>query len=259
MNQLTTDKRAQILNLLLEDVSMRAVSRITGVSFNTVAKLLTDAGNACLEYHDSTVQRVHSRLVQVDEVWSFCYAKRKNVPTATSAPNGAGDVWTWTAIDADSKLLVAYLVGLRSVDDACTFMLDLRSRLASWTRLESDKLAAYPIAVGHAFGNEVDYHQTAANSYVERQNLTMRMHMRRFTRKTNGFSKRIEQHIAMTALYAVYYNFCRVHGTIKTTPAVAARIADRPHDIGWIVSLVEARTPKQGPRGPYKKRKEVGG
>ena len=255
MNQLTSVKRAQILHLLLEDVSMRAVSRITGVSFNTVAKLLTDAGDACLEYHDHVVRSVHSSRVQVDEVWSFCYAKRKNVPTATSAPEGAGDVWTWTAIDADTKLLISYLVGLRSVDDGCTFMLDLRSRLASWARLESDGLKAYPIAVDKAFGNEVAYQQTEANSFVERQNLTMRMHMRRFTRKTNGFSKRIEQHIAMTALYAVYYNFCRLHQTLKTTPAVAARVTHQRRDLAWIVSLIEARAPKTGPRGPYRKRK----
>ena len=234
---------------------MRAIARVTGVSFNTVAKLLKEAGEACMEYHDSTVQRVHSRLVQVDEVWSFCYAKQKNIPTAKTAPVGAGDVWTWTAIDADSKLLVAYLVGLRTVSDACTFMFDLKDRLASWSRLESDKLKAYPIAVDHAFGNEVNYQQTEANSFVERQNLTMRMHMRRFTRKTNGFSKRIQQHIWMTALYAVYYNFCRIHGSIRMSPAMEAGITGTLRDVDWIVSLVEARTPKAGPRGPYKKRK----
>lgn len=270
---------------------MRSISRITGVSINTVTKLLVDAGEACAAYHDETVRDVKAAKVQCDEIWSFCYAKEKNVADAKAAPEGAGDVWTWTALDSDSKMILAYEVGDRSGATAIEFMDDLRGRLANRVQLTTDGHKAYLEAVEGAFGADVDYamlvklygeatgqkgHERkyspaectgarkvkiegepdmklVSTSHVERQNLTMRMGMRRFTRLTNGFSKKIENHLHMLSLYFVHYNFCRMHKTLRMSPAMAAGVVSDLRDVEWIVSLIDARAPKAGPRGPYKK------
>lgn len=289
MNKLPTEKRVQILNMLVEGSSMRSISRVVGVSINTVTKLLIDAGEACAAYHHEHVRGVKAASVQCDEIWSFCYAKAKNVATAKAAPEEAGDVWTWTAIDADSKLIVSYLVGGRDSEYAIEFMDDVAKRLANRVQLTTDGHKAYLEAVEGAFGGDVDYAQLVkmygnapenmkgryspaectgirkrrvegnpakedvSTSYVERQNLTMRMSMRRFTRLTNAFSKKIDNHIHMLSLYFVHYNFCRIHKSLKVTPAMAAGIDGELHDMEWIVGLIDARAPEAKKRGPYKK------
>ena len=289
MNKLSVAKRATILTLLVEGMSLRAISRTTGASINTISKLLVEAGEVCLAYHDETVRQVRSKRVQIDEVWSFTYAKAKNVETAKAAPEGAGDTWTWTAIDADSKLIVSWLVGPRDAGSAYTFVNDLADRLATRVQLTSDGLRLYVDAVEDAFGANVDYSQLiklygaptetetryspatchgviekritgnpdpkhVSTSYVERQNLTMRMSMRRFTRLTNAFSKKFMNHVHHVALYFVHYNFCRMHKTLRMSPAMAAGVTDTLRDVEWIVGLIDARAEKPGPRGPYKKR-----
>ena len=272
---------------------MRAVSRIEDVSINTVTKLLVDAGQACAKYHDETVRDVPAARVQCDEIWSFCYAKGKNVAKAKAAPMGAGDVWTWTAIDSDSKMILSYEVGDRSGLTALEFMDDLRSRLAHRVQLTTDGHRVYLDAVEEAFGADVDYAQliklygeplegrkegsrryspasclgarekrvtgqpdpkAVSTSHVERHNLTMRMGMRRFTRLTNAFSKKIENHLHMLSLYFVHYNFCRIHKSLRISPAMSAGISDTLRDMEWLVGLIDANTPKLGPRGPYKKK-----
>ena len=289
MNKLTIEERARILHLLCEGTSIRAITRLTGASKNTVAKLLIDAGKACATYHDANVRNVKATRVQVDEIWSFTYAKQKNVATAKDAPEGAGDTWTWTALDADSKIILSYLVGGRDAEYAMWFMDDLRDRLASRVQLTSDGHRAYLQAVEGAFGADVDYAQLVkiygptitapgryspaectgsrkravegkpdidhvSTSYVERQNLTMRMHMRRFTRLTNAFSKKVENHAHAVALHMMYYNFVRIHKTLRVTPAMAAGVTDRLWEIADIAMLVEQAEAKPGKRGPYKKR-----
>lgn len=272
MNKLPDDKRIQILNLLVEGMSMRAVSRVAGVAFNTVAKLQIDAGLACLDYHDQNVRGVTARYIQCDEIWAFCYAKQKNAETARGVIDAAGDIWTWTGIDADTKLVISWMAGGRDARFAQHFMDDLRSRLANRVQLSTDGHRPYLEAVSGAFGGDVDYAQLVklygqpegekrpycigsegrpiigrpdmselSTSYVERHNLTMRMSMRRFTRLTNAFSKKVENHIYSLALYFAYYNFVRVHGSLKTTPAVASGLADRPYPMSWIVDLIEGR------------------
>lgn len=281
-----------ILNMLIEGMSMRSISRTVGVSINTVTKLLTEAGEACAAYHDEAVRNVSAQRVQCDEIWSFVYAKDKNVKTAKAAPEGAGDVWTWTAIDADSKMILSYEIGDRSAATAIEFMDDLCARLANRVQLTTDGHRAYLEAVEGAFGGDVDYAQLIklygeniegkraerkyspaectgtktrtvegrpdekhiSTSYVERQNLTMRMGMRRFTRLTNGFSKKLENHLHMLSLYFVHYNFVRIHKSLKVTPAMAAGVSDTLHDMEWIVGLIDARAPAPKKRGPYKKR-----
>ena len=291
MNRLDSQARAQILHFLCEGNSMRSVSRIADVSFNTVKKILIDAGRACSTFHDERVQNVKTKRVQCDEIWSFTYAKQKNVGTAKAAPDGAGDTWTWTALDSDSKLIVSWLVGGRDTEYAIMFMDDVKSRLASRVQLTTDGLRAYLVAVEGAFGSDVDFAQLVklygepkadsperkygpsectgtrcytregspdpkhiSTSYVERQNLTMRMHMRRFTRLTNGFSKKFENHMWMVALYTVYYNFVKIHKTLRVTPAMEAGLTDQVWTFEDIVRLIDANSPKPGPRGPYKKR-----
>ena len=254
---------------------MRSISRVVDVSINTVTKLLVDAGTACATFHDKHVRQVASKRVQVDEIWSFTYAKQKNVDKAKAAPDGAGDTWTWTGLDADSKLIVSWLVGPRDAGSAYTFTQDLADRLSGRVQLTSDGLKLYIAAVEDAFGADVDYSQLVkvygsptenearryspatclgcvANtitgdpdpkhvntSYVERQNLTMRMSMRRFTRLTNGFSKKIQNHVHMIALYTVWYNWARVHKTLRTSPAQAAGLTDRLLDMSDIVALID--------------------
>ena len=289
MNKLSVAQRAQILTLLVEGMSLRAISRATDASINTISNLLVDAGEACSAYHDETVRRVRAKRVQVDEIWSFTYAKQKNVAMAKSAPEGAGDTWTWTAIDADSKLVVSWLVGPRDAGSAFTFVSDLADRLATRVQLTSDGLRLYVDAVEDTFGADIDFAQLIklygstqetetryspaqcqgtisksitghpdpkriSTSYVERQNLTMRMSMRRFTRLTNAFSKKLMNHVHHVSLYFVHYNFCRVHKTLRMSPAMAAGVTDTLRDAKWIVGLINERAPKLGPRGPYKKR-----
>lgn len=289
MNKLDAATRAQILHLLCEGQSIRAITRVTGASKNTVIKLLVDAGKACMAFHDANVQDVNAKRIQVDEIWSFTYAKQKNVAVAKAAPDGAGDTWTWTAIDADSKLIVSYFVGGRDGDCAIMFMDDLRSRLSNRVQLTSDGHKAYLEAVEGAFGGDVDYAMLVkmyglstesakgryspaectgakktriegspdmahvSTSFAERQNKTMRMHMRRFTRLTDGFSKKVENHAYAVALHMMYYNFVRLHTTLRTTPAMAAGISSRLWEIGDIVKLVEDAEAKPGKRGSYKK------
>ena len=292
MNKLTVSDRAQILQLLVEGMSLRAISRATGASINTISKLLVQAGEACYAYHNANVRDVAAQRVQVDEIWSFTYAKQKNVARAKAAPEGAGDTWTWTALDADSKLIVSWLVGGRDAGYAVEFMQDLAGRLANRVQLTSDGHRVYLSAVEDAFGANVDYAMLVkhygdtpegqrsyspavctgatrmrvsgdpdeahiSTSYVERQNLTMRMSMRRYTRLTNAFSKKLANLEHHVALYFVHYNFCRIHRSLRVTPAMEAGIANTVHDMEWIVGLIDARAPKPGPRGPYRKRRKA--
>ena len=289
MNRLPLEKRTAILGMLVEGMSMRSIERLTGASINTVAKLLEDAGEACAAHHQAHVRGIRGqRRIQCDEIWAFVYAKKRNVPRAKAAPETAGDVWTWTGIDADSKLLISYMVADdREGATALQFMDDLRSRLDDRPQLSTDGLKAYIEAVEGAFGGDVDFAQVvkqyanvpgsdaerrysapvcakttkrrvegnpdmgkANTSLAERHNLTMRMSMRRFTRLTNAFSKRVERHAAMVALYATHYNFCRIHATLRVTPAMEAGLADGVRDMGWIVELVDANAPEPRKPGP---------
>jgi IS1 family transposase len=289
MNKLPLEKRVQILSMLCEGSSMRSISRVADVSFNTVAKMLVDAGKACAAFHDEKVRDVKARRVQVDEIWSFTAAKQKNVPTMKKPVAGAGDTWTWTAIEADTKLLITWLVGGRDSDYAIAFMDDLRDRLANRVQLTSDGHKAYLEAVEGAFGGDVDYAQLVkiygatpegaqvryspaecigaekhrvegspnakhiSTSYAERQNLTMRMQMRRFTRLTNAFSKKFENHMHMVALYAVWYNYVKQHKTLKgLSPAMAAGISTTLWSVTDIAEMIDASLPKPGPRGSYR-------
>ena len=265
---------------------MRAVSRVADVSFNTVAKLLAEAGEACAAFHDQNVRGVKAKRVQCDEIWAFTHCKQRNVATAKAAPAEAGDIWTWTALDADSKLIVSYLVGGRDAGYATEFMQDVASRLANRVQMTTDGLKAYLEAVEGAFGADIDYAQLVklygeaphppgryspaectgikktrvegrpdpahvSTSYVERQNLTMRMSMRRFTRLTNGFSKKAEAHFHMVALYTVWYNFVRMHKTLRCAPAMAAGVSDRLWSMEDVVALIDARAEAPKARGPY--------
>ncbi len=274
MNKLSREDRARILHLLCEGSSIRAITRLTGASKNTVVKLLADAGLACARYHDEHVRNLKSQRIQMDEIWSFIYAKNDNVRRAKSAPEEAGDAWTWTAIDADSKLLVSWLVGHRNTDSALRFVDDLKSRLAHRVQLTSDGHRPYLQAVDSVFGDDVDFamlhkiygadpasekryspavcigaqkrrvtgdpdEKHISTSYAERANLTMRMHMRRFTRLTNAFSKKVENHVAAVALHTMFYNFVRVHQTLKVTPAMAAGVTDRLWEISDLVQVLE--------------------
>ena len=290
MNRLSKHKRVMILNMLVEGMSMRSISRTVGVSINTVTKLLVEAGNVCYEYHDKTVVDVNARKVQCDEIWSFCYAKQKNVPKAKAAPQGSGDVWTWTALDRDSKMILSWEVGDRSGRTALEFIDDLRCRIANQVQLTTDGHRAYLEAVEAVFGGEIDYAMLIklygnsqedtperkyspsectgtrmeviegspdpdhiSTSHVERHNLTMRMGMRRFTRLTNAFSKKLENHVHMLSLYFVHYNFIRIHKTIKVTPAMEAGLTDTLHDMEWLVDLIDANAPKPNRPKTYKK------
>jgi IS1 family transposase len=292
MNKLDTNTRTLILRLLCEGNSIRATSRIADVSKNTVNKLLIDAGKACAKYHDEHVRNVRASQIQCDEIWSFTYAKQKNVAKAKAAPEEAGDTWTWTALDSDSKLIVSYLVGGRDSEYAMAFMDDLRDRLANWVQLTTDGQKAYLEAVEGAFGADVDYAQLVklygeptgqkgherkyspsectgtkkrrvegdpdaakvSTSHVDRQNLTIRMHMRRLTRLTNAFAKKVENHMHAVALHFMFYNFCRVHQSLRVPPAMAAGLTDRLWDIADLVALVETEEPAPKKRGRYKKR-----
>jgi IS1 family transposase len=294
MNKLPIAKRAQILSMLCEGSSMRAIERITGVSINTVTKLLVDAGKACDAYHDEHVRGVKATRIQCDEVWAFCYSKQKNVASAKAAPEGAGDVWTWTALEADSKLLVSYMVGGRDSDYAMALMDDLRGRLANRVQLTTDGHKAYLSAVEEAFGADIDYGMLVklygagpattddaagrryspaecvgirkekitgnpdpkhvSTSYVERSNLSIRMHNRRFTRLTNAHSKKLENHTWGVALHVMFYNFIRVHSTLRMSPAMAAGITDRLWDMSEIIAIIDMRAERPRRPATYRKR-----
>lgn len=289
MNKLPLEKRVQILSLLCEGTSMRAISRVCDVSINTVGKMLIDAGTVCAAFHDQTVRNVPSKRVQVDEVWTFTAAKQKNVASMKKPVDGAGDTWTWTALDADSKLIVQWFVGGRDGYSAKLFIDDLKTRLANRVQLTSDGHKAYLQAVEDAFGDDVDYAQLVksygntpegekryspaecigakprrvtgepdpahiSTSYVERQNLTMRMHMRRFTRLTNAFSKKFESHVHMVALYTVWYNWVRIHKTLRVTPAMASGLTDKLMSFEDIAGLIEAAAAKPNRPKVYRKK-----
>ena len=289
MNKIPLKTRSLILNMLCEGQSMRATARLADVSFNTVAKLLIDAGKVCADLHDELVQGVTSSRVQCDEVWSFTYAKQKNVAKAKAAPAGAGDTWTWTALDADTKLVVSSMVGGRDAEYAHAFMGDVASRLANRVQMTTDGHKAYLEAIEGSFGADIDYAQLIkvygnapetskgryspadctgivkrtvegrpddkhiSTSFVERQNLTMRMQMRRFTRLTNAFSKKFENHMHMVALYTVWYNFIRIHKTLRVTPAMQAGLSKTVWDMDDLVRIMDERAPKQGRPKTYKK------
>ena len=272
MNKLTHDKRVQILNLLVEGNSMRATARIADVAFNTVAKLFIDTAKVCAEYQDQAFRNLTCKRLQLDEIWSFVYAKAKNVPDEKRGQ--AGDVWTWVAIDADTKLVPSWRIGNRDSITACEFVKDLAGRLANRVQITADGHKPYLVAVDAAFGSDVDFAQLikiygelaegqkryspadcigtkkskvignpdmccVSTSFVERQNLTMRMSIRRFTRLTNAFSKKIENHAHSVALHYMHYNFVRIHKTLRVTPAMAAGVTERLWTISDIVSLVE--------------------
>lgn len=289
MKKLAPETRVQILHMLCEGSAMRAIARITGVSINTVTKLLVDAGNACSAYHDEHVRNVKAKRVQCDEIWSFCYSKQKNVASAKRQDLAYGDVWTWTAIDAGSKLVISYLSGGRDSSYAMGLMDDLRGRLANRVQLTTDGHRAYLEAVEEAFGEDIDYamlvklygaspegehryspaecigarktnitgnpdRNHVSTSYVERANLTMRMSMRRFTRLTNAHSKKLANHHHAQALYFMYYNFVRINQAVKMSPAMAAGIESRLWEMSDIVKLIDAAEGPAKKRGPYKPR-----
>jgi IS1 family transposase len=272
MNRLSLDDRAKLIGMLVEGMSLRSATRLSGVSINTTSKLLVDVGTACAKYHDAQVRNLNSRLVQADEIWSFVYAKAKNVPEAKEG-FGVGDVWTWTAMDADSKLMISYLVGLRDAGYAYEFMQDVASRLKHRVQLTTDGHKPYLSAVEDTFGADIDYAQLVkiygteqipsesrysppkclgarpttvmgnpdprhvSTSYIERQNLTLRMMNRRFTRLTNAFSKKIENHKHSIALHFMHYNFCRIHKSLRVTPAMEAGISNHVWSLEQLADL----------------------
>lgn len=263
MNKLHISKQKQIIHLLVEGNSLRSTSRIADVSINTVTKLLVDVGRACALYQDKTLVNLNCKRIQVDEIWSFCYSKQKNIPEKNKGLFGYGDVWTWTAICADTKLVPSWLVANRDAESANIFISDLADRLTNKIQLTSDGLKTYLEAIENAFGSDIDYSmlvkiygnssecigtskRTIAGSpnekhvntsFVERQNLTMRMCMRRFTRSTNGFSKKVENHEYAIALHFMYYNFGRIHKTLRVTPAMEAGINNHVWSLEEILQL----------------------
>lgn len=287
MNLLTSAERVRVVAALVEGNSIRSTSRMTGVARNTVTKLLVDLGQACMKYHDRHVRNVRVRRLQCDEIWSYVGAKAKNV-SAAKKEIGWGDVWTWVGIDADTKLVVSYLVGGRGADWAMDFMRDAASRIRGRVQITTDGHKAYLEAVEDAFGMDVDYAQLhliygaslenesryspavcigcdmkavsgnpdpkhVSTSYVERQNLTMRMGMRRFTRLTNGFSKKIDNHAYAVAVHFMYCNYVRIHQTLRVTPAMESGLCDHAWTVEELVDMGDAAMPKPQKRGPYKK------
>lgn len=275
MNQLSLEKRCQIVACLVEGASIRATCRLCGVSKNTVLKLLVNLGTVCQNLHDQLVVGLQSRILQADEIWAYIGCKAKNVPEHLKDTLGIGDVWTWVAIDADTKLVVSWHVGSRDLEDAKAFIADVEKRLTRRVQLTTDGHKPYLEAVAESFGSYVDYamlikmfgkkektenrkyspsackdilkvrisghpdKKEISTSFVERQNLTMRMSMRRFTRLTNGFSKKLENHKAAVALHFAYYDFVRIHQTLRVTPAMEAGITDHAWTIGDIVKLLD--------------------
>jgi IS1 family transposase len=275
MNKLNTQKRVQIVAALVEGNSLRATSRMTGASKVTILRLLELLGVACLAHQDKALRNLSCKRIQCDEIWQFCHAKEKNLPRELRGKFGFGDVWTWVAIDADTKLVPCWRVGGRNAWHAQHFMHDLAQRLSNRVQLTTDGHRVYLQAVEQAFGNDIDYAMLVklygsdrgegearysppefvscrsiaiigdpdsrhiSTSYVERQNLTMRMQMRRFTRLTNAFSKKVENHRHALALHYMHYNFCRVHQTLRVTPAMEAGITDHIWSLEEVVSLLD--------------------
>ena len=274
MNRTSTEKRAQIIACLAEGNSIRATSRLTGAAKNTVVKLLCDAGKACSAYQDKVFRNLKCKRIQCDEIWSFVYAKDKNLPEEMQGKQGVGSVWTWTALCPDTKLVPCWFVSSRDAGAANHFMHDLAGRLAHRVQLTTDGHKAYLTAVEDAFGSEIDYamlqkiygaeragearyspaqcmgarkavisgkpdYNHVSTSHTERQNLSMRMGMRRFTRLTNAFSKKIENHEHMIAIYFMHYNFFRIHQTLRVTPAMEAGITDHVWSLEEIVTLID--------------------
>jgi IS1 family transposase len=274
MNRLPNERRVQILGMMVEGVSIRAISRMTGASKNTIVKLLADAGQACSEYQDRALRNLSCKRIQADEIWSFVYAKQRNVPQDMRGQFGVGDVWTWTALCADTKLIASWYVGTRDADAALTFMRDLASRLANRVQLTTDGHHAYLNAVDAAFAGDIDYAMLVKmygtppegqrryspavclsaeptvvrgrpdpehinTSYVERQNLSMRMGIRRFTRLTNAFSKKLENHIHALSIYFMHYNFVRIHQTLRVTPAMQAGVTNTLWSLEDMVRIVD--------------------
>jgi IS1 family transposase len=272
MNRLPLDKRTPLLGMMVEGPSLRAISRLGNVSINTVTKLLVDLGSACSKYHHEHVRNLRLRHIQCDEIWAFCYAKEKNVPPDKRGIFGYRDVWTWVALDSDTKFVPSFMVGTRGAATAKLFMDDLASRLANRVQLTSDGHRVYLQAVEDAFGKDIDYAMLVklygndaeperqyspaecigcreikimgrpdprhiSTSHVERQNLTMRMNMRRFTRLTNAFSKKVENHVAMVAIHIMHYNFAMIHKTLRVTPAMTAGISDHVWSLEEIAIL----------------------
>ena len=279
MNKLSTEKRCAVVSALVEGCSIRSTVRMTGVAKNTVTKLLVDLGQVCSDFQDRTLRNLQCTRLQLDEIWSFCYSKQKNVPEEKQGEFGYGDVWTWTALDADTKLVPSWLIGSRDAGCAMSFVNDLASRLATRVQLTTDGHRAYLDAVDGAFGGQIDYamlvklygsdpegekryspakcvgcdrrvvsgnpeQQHISTSYVERHNLTMRMKMRRFTRLTNAFSKKVENHAHAIALHFMHYNFARIHQTLRSTPAMKAGVTDHLWSIEEIVLLLVAQEVK---------------
>ena len=274
MNKLPHEKRAQALQMMAEGISLRAMTRLTGISRTTLIKLLEDAGQAFSEYQDRVLVNLPCKRIQVDEAWAFCYAKQKNVPTAKAAPEGAGDIWTWVGLDADTKLVASWHVGTRDSEAAATFIDDLAPRLASRVQLTSDGHKPYLEAIEGAFGADIDYAMLVkvygaapegqrryspaictgahkyrveghpdpkhvSTSFVERANLSMRMGNRRMTRLTNAFSKKAKNHEHMMAIYFMHYNFIRIHQTLRVTPAMAARVTPKLWEMSDLVKVLE--------------------
>jgi IS1 family transposase len=295
MNKLSLAKRVQILSMLCEGASLRSVSRVADVSLNTVTKLLIDAGVACAIYHDEHVRNVKAQRIQCDEIWSFVAVKARNrAASIHSTDPTAGDCWTWTAIESETKLLISYMVGSRDAEFALILMDDLRRRLATRVQLTTDGHSSYLSAVDEAFGDSIDYAmliklygepsrsreasrryspadcigtrtqkisgnpnpEFISTSYAERHNLTMRMAMRRFTRLTNAFSKKIENHYHAVALHVMFYNYVRIHKTLRVTPAMASGLTDRLWSMEDIVTLIDEREGPPKKRGPYKPRQQ---
>lgn len=276
MNRLHTAKRAQVVAALVEGNSVRATVRMTGVAKNTIQKLLLELAVACLDFHDKTVRNLTSKRIQCDEIWSFIGAKKKTIqkdPSILERNRDAGDIWTWVAMDAESKLIVSFLAGSRDSHAAYAILSDIKSRMTNRIQLTTDQLSVYMRSVDRAFGMDVDYamlHKIysgggdgryspaecigtkkvvvtgepdpdhISTSFIERQNLTMRMQIRRFTRLTNAFSKRIENHVAALALHYVHYNFCRVHQTLRVTPAMEAGLADHVWSLQELLAVLPA-------------------
>jgi IS1 family transposase len=276
MNRLDTDRRSRIVAALVEGMSVRATCRMTDTAKGTVLRLLAELGAACREYQDEVLRDLPCKRVQCDEIWSFCYAKDKNLPASMRHTPGVGSIWTWTVIDADTKLVPSFHIGTRDAACAYEFMSDVASRMRGRIQLTTDGHGAYLNAVRDAFGRDIDYSMLikmygetvdtegrysppkcvgtreerilgypdaahVSTSYVERQNLTMRMGMRRFTRLTNGFSKKIENHEHSVALHFMHYNFARIHQTLRCTPAMESGVADHPWTVEEIVGLLETR------------------
>lgn len=290
MNRLSPTKRQQVIAALVEGNSIRATVRMTGVAKNTVSKLLVDMGTVCSIHQDKLMRDLTCERVQCDEIWAFVYSKQKNIPDSKKGEPGVGDVWTYVAIDSDTKLVPSFLIGPRDLNTATAFMQDVAKRLANRVQLTTDGNHPYFLAVRGAFAGEVDYAQLikyygndpskaperryspgvctgqdvrplignpdpghVSTSHIERQNLTMRMSMRRFTRLTNGFSKKVENLAAAVSLHFAYYNLCRVHKTLGTTPAVAAGVTDHTWTLAELIGLLEQAESVPVKRGSYSK------